>query len=165
MKNTHRVLMGRILQEKKDIHLVIEKIERLIKIAKTSNDDAYFDAVALNLHGFYTGVERIFKDIAKTIDNESPSRSDWHKQLIFQMSADIPGVRPKVITTKTRYCLDEYRSFRHVVRNVYTFSFRFSRLTELAEESRSCYQNVFNDLDSFVEFLKELDEDDNEQAN
>jgi len=125
----------------------------------TNNDDAYYDAVALNLHGFYTGVERIFSDIAKTIEKDFPEDFDWHRQLLLQMSADIPDIRPKAIEIETRHCLDEYRSFRHVVRNVYTFHFRFSRLNELASESRACYEKIFKDLDGFIAFLKKLDDD------
>ncbi|NJL59681.1 MAG: hypothetical protein HC887_08600 [Desulfobacteraceae bacterium] len=72
------------------------------------------DGAALNLHGFYTGVENIFEDIARYLDGDIPKGADWHKQLLLQLSAEIPAVRPRVICQETRFCLEEYRSFRHI---------------------------------------------------
>jgi hypothetical protein len=73
--------------------------------------------------------------------------------LTLQMSADSGELRPPVIYTETRYCLDEYRGFRHIVRNVYSFHFKASRLEELANGVRTCYQLVEKDLNSFNDFL------------
>jgi hypothetical protein len=72
------------------------------------------------------------------------------------MSAEIPEIRIPVIRQETKHCLEEYRAFRHVVRNVYTFRFRFSRIEELVSEVRACYEAVFSDLNNFALFLKEL---------
>ena len=36
--------------------------------------------------------------------------------------AEVPGVRPPVLSQETRERLDRYRGFRHVVRNVYTYN-------------------------------------------
>ena len=68
-------------------------------------------------------------------------------------------MRPAVISLETRYCLDEYRGFRHVVRNVYTFTLRPGRLQELVSELRPCYQAVERDLSDFVNFLQGLSEE------
>ena len=59
-------------------------------------------------------------------------------------------------TQETRYRLDEYRGFRHVVRNVYVFNLRPARLQELATQLRGCYQDVARDLDNFAAFLAQL---------
>jgi hypothetical protein len=37
------------------------------------------------------------------------------------MTLDIEGIRPAVLSKETASILDEYRSFRHVVRNIYGF--------------------------------------------
>jgi hypothetical protein len=39
------------------------------------------------------------------------------------MTTEILPLRPAVISDETREALDEYRGFRHVVHNVYTFKF------------------------------------------
>lgn len=35
-------------------------------------DDLYLDGIALNLHGFYSGIERLFERIAVLVDNNLP---------------------------------------------------------------------------------------------
>jgi hypothetical protein len=46
----------------------------------------------------------------------------------------------------------------NVVRNVYTFNFRSSRLQELTTELRSCFEHANQDLISFSQFLHRLTE-------
>jgi hypothetical protein len=77
------------------------------------------------------------------------------------MAAEVGSIRPPVIGERTRDCLDEYRGFRHVVRNVYTFNLRSARLEELTSGLSDCYHSVEGDLISFTEFLEQLamDED------
>lgn len=153
----YAALSGRIQQQRADLHFVISRAESLLEKAQRSSDDGYIDGAALNLHGFYTGVESIFEDIARTVDGDLPQGHDWHKRLLLQMSAEIPEIRIPVIRQETKHCLEEYRAFRHVVRNVYTFRFRLSRIEELVSEVRACYESVFSDLENFALFLKELD--------
>jgi hypothetical protein len=45
---------------------------------KQSGDEFYLDSVALNLHSFYTALERVFELIATTIDQEKPQGENWH---------------------------------------------------------------------------------------
>jgi hypothetical protein len=51
-----------------------------------TGDDDYWDGVALNLHGFYTGVEQIFENIARTIDGGLPSGAEWHTSLVHELA-------------------------------------------------------------------------------
>lgn len=155
--NCYAALSGRIQQQRADLHYVVSRAENLLEKAQRNSDDGYLDGAALNLHGFYTGVESIFEDIARTVDGDLPQGHDWHKRLLLQMSAEIPDIRIPVIRPETKHCLEEYRAFRHVVRNVYTFRFRSSRIEELVSEARACYEAVFSDLENFSLFLKELD--------
>jgi hypothetical protein len=41
-------------------------------------------AVAYDLHGFYTGIERVFESIADTIDDHMPTGQTWHKDLLVE---------------------------------------------------------------------------------
>ncbi|MCS7220275.1 MAG: hypothetical protein RML36_00235 [Anaerolineae bacterium] len=152
-------LAGRVQQTLADLERVVHRAEALLEKAKRTGDDGYLDGVALNLHGFYTGIERIFEDIARETEEGIPTGPDWHQSLLLQMSAEIPGTRPPVITQETRYCLDEYRSFRHLVRNIYAFHLRSDRLEELAEGLRACYEIVARDLKAFIGFLEHLNRD------
>ena len=121
-----------------------------------SGDDGYRDGVALNLHSFYSGAERIFEDIARTIDRNLPSEPDWHIGILVQMSVEVSELRPPVISSDVRYALDEYRGFRHVVRNVYAFNFRPSRLKELVDGLPVCFTSLRQDLLVFAAFLESL---------
>ncbi len=159
MNTDYRALAGRISQTLADLDRVVARAELLMQKAAASNDDAYLDGVALNLHGFYTGVERIFEDVARTLEKTIPSGFNWHRDLLLQMSAEITSVRPAVIGSDTRHCLDEYRGFRHVVRNIYAFNLKFSRLQELTGQLKACYQLVTSDMNRFSEFLERLSEE------
>jgi hypothetical protein len=41
----------------------------------------------------------------------------------MQMADEVLNVRPAVISEEVRQWLDDYRGFRHIVRNVYTYKF------------------------------------------
>ncbi|MFN8490072.1 MAG: hypothetical protein U0350_20965 [Caldilineaceae bacterium] len=156
MKPQYAALVGRINQAMLDLERVVNRAELLLNKARQNNDDGYLDGVALNLHGFYTGVETIFEDIARNVEGTIPIGPNWHQELLLQMSAELSALRPAVISNETRYCLDEYRGFRHVVRNVYTFNLRSGRLQQLSEEVHACYDRVKRDLASFTQFLEQL---------
>jgi hypothetical protein len=156
MKTHIAPLIGRIHQALNDLERVVVRTRLLLDKAIKTDDDGYLDGVALNLHGFYAGVERIFEDIGRTLERSLPEGATWHQDLLLQMSAEIPSVRPAVISLNTRYCLDEYRGFRHVVRNIYTFNLRGSRMRELAKELPACYVALQDELGKFINFLEQL---------
>lgn len=156
MNGEYAALGNRTEQKLDDVERVVARAEQLLKQAQVNGDDGYLDGVALNLHGFYAGVESIFEDIARNIDGAIPDGPDWHRALLLQMSGKTQGIRPSVIRYETRVCLDEYRRFRHIVRNVYTFNLRPSRLQELTEELRACFEDIKEDLALFALFLDEL---------
>jgi hypothetical protein len=149
-------LAGRIRGYLDELKKVVEPAKLLSVKAVKSGDDGYWDGVALNLHNFYSGTERIFEDIARTIDGNIPSGSDWHIGLLVQMAAESADRRPPVISSEVRYALDEYRGFRHVVRNVYAFNFRPSRLKELVDGLPVCFYSLRQELLAFTQFLESL---------
>jgi len=153
----YTALAGRIVESIVELKHVVNRTLHLCDKATRTSDDDYWDGVALNLHGFYVGIEHIFEDIARTFDDSLPSGAEWHRDLLLQMSADLSEIRPPVIDRATRHCLDDYRGFRHVVRNVYTFNLRPARLKALVATLPDCFQNVSASLDEFADFLKQLE--------
>jgi hypothetical protein len=147
-------LAGRIHASLEDVKLTINRAIMLAEKGHRSGDDDYWDGVALNLHGFYNGVEHIFEDIARTLDGGLPSGAEWHTSLLRQMTVELEGLRPAVIAIKTRKSLDEYRGFRHIVRNVYAFNLRPARLEELVNDAPDCLANLTADLLAFADFLE-----------
>lgn len=152
-------LVAQIEEELADIERVVLRTERLTEKALRTGDDGYWDAVALNLHGVYTSAEKIFEAIARATGEGVPQSSDWHKALLLQMSGEIKDVRPAVIRRQTRYCLNEYLGFRHIVRNVYTTNLRPARLQELVDELAECHDRFVQDINRFITFLNQLDDE------
>jgi len=152
----YAALASRIRIALQDVNHNVRRALDLSVKARTSGDDGYWDGVALNLHGFYTGVEHVFEDIARTLEQSIPSGSGWHVDLLTQMSGEIEGVRPAVILQTTRNALDEFRGLRHVVRNVYAFNLRSARLNELILNLPDCFNAVQSDLLDFAQFLESV---------
>ncbi|MFH1146290.1 MAG: hypothetical protein V1736_01115 [Pseudomonadota bacterium] len=159
MKTDYVALAGRISEWLLDLARLVDRAESLLDKGQRTGDDGYLDGVALNLHGFYAGVEHMFEDIARILEKSVPEGAEWHRDLLLQMSAKVSNIRPAVISRQTRYCLDEYRGFRHVVRNVYTFNLKPARLTELTKQLRDCYEGLNRDINDFAGFLQTLSQD------
>ncbi len=121
MTGQYGAVSGRIRQELPALARVAQRAESSLAEARRG-DDRYVDAAALNLHAFYSGLERLFELVARQVDDASPQGSNWHTELLAQMAAPVSGIRPAVISEGLLGRLDRYRGFRHVVRNVYTYN-------------------------------------------
>lgn len=154
--NDYPALASRIRESLSELEPVAARAVSLAEKGVVTGDDGYWDGVALNLHGFYTGVEHIFEDIARTIDDSVPEGTHWHRDLLMQMAAELANRRPAVVARDTRRCLDEFRGFRHVVRNLYTVQLRPSRMQELVAELGHCQELVARDLAAFALFLESI---------
>jgi hypothetical protein len=148
-------LAERVRDELVELERVIQRIQEGWRRARRFSDDFYLDSVALNLHGFYAGLERLFELIATVIDGRKPGGANWHQLLLQQMAAEIPGVRPAVISEKTLEILDEYRGFRHIVRNVYTFKFDPDKMQGLVTKAPGAYTRICAELRAFTDFLEQ----------
>lgn len=148
----------RIRRELADLEQVTSRSERALRASRASpaDQDLYLDAVALNLHDFYTGLERIFRHIATAVDGEVPESDEWHRKLLNQMSHEIPQVRPQVLSAETAQSLDEYLRFRHVVRNIYAFAFDPDRIEPLVTRLPATFARVRTELLAFADFLAQL---------
>ena len=148
-------LAGRVRDNLSEVDTVLQRIKEGWQRCLSSSDDYYLDGVALNLHGLYSGLERIFELVAEVIDGEKPAGENWHLSLLQQMSNDIPGVRPAVISEKSFDLLNEYRGFRHVVRNVYTYRFDPEKIGRLVGKAPEMFDRVRAELLAFSDFLEE----------
>ena len=136
---------------------MVERTGRIWQQALVSPDDYYVDATALNLHGFYAGLERLLEIIAEGVDQAKPAGAHWHDDLLRQMAAEVPGVRPPVLSQETRQRLDRYRGFRHVVRNVYTYNLDPEQIGMLVKQLAPTMARVSQELAAFADFLEQMD--------
>ncbi|MGK7905413.1 MAG: hypothetical protein AB4352_29215 [Hormoscilla sp.] len=156
MTKPYQVLTGRIRQELADLEIIVNRAERAMTAATKSsseNKDLFIDSVALSLHDFYTGLERIFSQIATVVDGSMPAGREWHRDLLNQMGIAWSDLRPQVLSTETISFLDEYRRFRHVVRNVYAFEFELQRIEPLIGRLRQSFTQTQSELLVFADFL------------
>jgi hypothetical protein len=151
-------LAMRIRNELPEIEHTLKRAVGGIKRAKETGDDYYLDGVALNLHSFYSGIERIFELIAVNVDDSRPEGENWHQTLLKQMAEEMTDVRPAVISDSVRLGFDEYRGFRHIVRNVYTYKFDSARIEKLTEKAGPLFARLREELQAFADFLEASDE-------
>jgi hypothetical protein len=113
----------------------------------------YIDSVALNLHSFYNGLERIFAIIARQLDTTFPSGEHWHRDLLEQMSREMPEERPAVLSPHTVALLNDFLAFRHLIRSLYAFELDVERLRYLVDRLPEALSHAKGDLESFCRLL------------
>lgn len=163
MKSPYLALSARISKELQELERVVERCLDIWSQSEASGDDRYLDGVALNLHSFYTGLERIFELVIAELDQAVPTGSAWHQQLLRQAATPIPQLRPVLITDATRDALDRYRGFRHVVRNIYAFEMDREQIAPLVRDLRAVYASARSDLLRFADALTQLGDSDTER--
>jgi hypothetical protein len=92
------------------------------------------NSVALNLHSFYNGLERVMELVALEIDGGTLGGEAWHAELLRQVAMEVPSVRPAMVSPDSSQQLDEYRKFRHRVRNTYATQLDPARMEYLIED-------------------------------
>jgi hypothetical protein len=117
MKKLYEEMVERIRGEASDLDRLVKRALMAWNQCKklSREQEVYIDSVALNLHGFYSGLEHIFELIARHVDENIPSGDLWHRDLLMQMSQEQKDLRPAVISTASFSSLDELRRFRHLV--------------------------------------------------
>lgn len=159
MRETYRAVAGRIRRDLEDVAEVVDRVEAIWERYEANADPYYVDAVALNLHDVYAGLERLFEVIARRIDQSVPDGPRWHEELLDQMASEIPSTRPSVFSSETRRRLDPYRGFRHVVRNVYTIDFDPEQMKPLVHRLPDVHGAVERELRAFADTLERIAED------
>jgi hypothetical protein len=159
VSNLYETLVERIHGEVTDLEQVIERAGRGWSLARkaSAEQDAYVDSVALNLHSFYSGLEKLFELIARHIDRKLPDGETWHRDLLQQMAHDVPSVRPAVISRESAGAIDEFRRFRHLVRNVYTLNLVPEKMEGLMQALPELWPRLRGELLAFADYLEVLD--------
>ena len=120
------------------------------------DSDLLIDSAALSLHDFYVGLERLFEYVAVSVDGSAPSGPERHRELLRQMSVELPGLRPAVLAQDTVRLLDEFLRFRHVVHSVYAFELDVVRVGGLVADLPAAFARARSDLEAFAVFLESV---------
>jgi hypothetical protein len=152
----YRSTAARVRQELPDLDRAAQRALQAWSLASRSTDDLYVDAAALNIHGFYAGLERVFVFIGERIDGSLPSGPTWHQDLLRQMTAELPRVRAAVVDADLFPALDRYRGFRHVVRNVYAYALDPKLVGTLVNDLAQTAKRVHTGLQRFANELETI---------
>lgn len=115
----------------------------------------FYENLALKLHNFYTGCERIFRTVATELDGSMPEGFDWHRRLLERMGTAGED-RPALLAAETVRELREFLAFRHVVRNIYGFELDVTRVKHLVLRYPAVWQHVEADVLQFIAWLTTL---------
>ncbi len=105
-----RALMASCLA---DAHMAIARL------ATNAEDRAVAALAAVALHGWYTGLECALERVARQLDGDVPTGARWHRELLTQMSIDVPQVRPAILPAGALPLLTELLGFRQLFRHAY----------------------------------------------
>ena len=152
-KNEAQLLISEITNELNKIEQIYLDLKNQVLLKSTRER---VESMALRMHNIYTGLERIFQLIAHDLNGKIPEGFDWHRQLLHQMSLDLTNIRPPLIKSENLPFLRDLLAFRHVVRYSYGFELIPQKVKKLAKETIQKYPKVKKDLESFIEFLKTL---------
>ncbi len=142
--------LDRLTRLDAEMRRVEDEIER-----DPSHAPLFHESLALKLHNFYTGCERIFQLIASEINGGVPSSFDWHRRLLERMASEREG-RIAVISPETAALLAEFLAFRHIVRNLYGFELDPARVGALAARQPAVWRRAESEIRQFAAWLREL---------
>jgi hypothetical protein len=111
---------------------------------------------AISLHQIYTALETTFERICRTLEGSLPVGADGHKALLVDMGADLPGLRPPVLSEPSVDGLRELLRFRHFVRNAYVLAWDRARIADVFDRAETVWPRVKVDMEAFVAFLDDL---------
>ncbi|MCG6896899.1 MAG: antitoxin [Thiocapsa sp.] len=119
-----------------DIEDELAKLEQLAQVFATAREKldlppaeiSVYDrgAIGYLLHNFYNGCENMFRRIAAFFENDVGTDT-WHADLLRRMKLRVEGYRPAVIDDELYRLLQDFRGFRHVFRNAYSFELDWER--------------------------------------
>ena len=127
----------------------------------TSTPDGFeLRAVGSILHDVYGGAEGICQHIAKEIDRRVPVGTNWHRDLLDQITQPLAKTRPAVLQPETAGSLEKYRAFRHVFRNIYSPKLDWIQMKPLLDNATPTIDTFAADIEQFMAFLRLMTGDD-----
>lgn len=163
-KKQFAVVKARLISEMENIESLKEELrrkgwlenQRRAKAALAKADSFVLRGLASVFHDFYTAVEKIMEIVAREIDEKMPAGNNWHRDLLRQMTLDVASVRPCLFSAATAEMLDEFRSFRHVFRNVYGFNLSAERLYSLLLRFPQTAGRVEEEVKAFIRTMEKV---------
>ncbi len=116
--------------------------------------DIELDSLAVLLHSFYNGVERILVLISKdseTFANIEQMTANWHQSLLLSYNSDDNSQRFSLPEELTNRLLD-YLKFRHMFRHAYSFELKWTRMQHLVAGLNQAFIDFLSTLKGYYNF-------------
>lgn len=134
--------LPKIRYEIAQIEELLSSYSPLLQVAVARTPDlTEVTALAAVLHSFYNGIENIFGIVAKEIDQHFPGGTNWHRDLLDQMTR-ATDKRAAVIDKSESEILIEYLSFRHFFRHSYSFHLDWDQMRALVTGMSSNWKTI-----------------------
>ncbi|MBI2388507.1 MAG: hypothetical protein HYV09_02720 [Deltaproteobacteria bacterium] len=123
------------------------------RLLLTPDDHAVLALAAVSLHGWYTALEAVLERVARQLDGGVPAGHRWHREILTQLSVEVPTVRPAVLPSALTQHLADLLAFRHFFRHAYGVLLDGVRLEGKLRVLASVGPQVDEALDRFDTFL------------
>ena len=150
------LLEVRLRKELMNLEKLVEELKTITRMRELKVDSVRLRACASILHDFYSGIEKMFINIARETDRTVPLGEGWHRELLEQMTLDIPAIRPAVFGPELTAQLQQYLSFRHRFRNLYGYELEWGKMEELINNMDSTLKRLKDSMESLLEVLAEI---------
>lgn len=143
----------RLEDEIATIARVINILQEALAQANTASPILLTPALASYTENFYSGCEKLAERIAVELDGGLPSGSNWHEQLLLQMSESGGQGRPPLFEQSLTRSLGEYRRFRHRVRHLYNFDLDDQKVLTMAQQVPATFAEIQQAVEVFGGWL------------
>jgi type I restriction-modification system DNA methylase subunit len=125
-------------------------VKPLLDLCKIREPDIIeMTAAAQVLHSFYNGVESVIVLFFKYKDEKLPNDIRWHKTL-FEMAFGSNSNNIRIIRDDIKKKLENYLSFRHLIRHSYSSELDWNRMGPLIKEIESIWEIIKTDFEVFI---------------
>jgi len=142
----------------RNISICLKRRKRWSEFIQLQAKDIIADSIGACLHSAYSGIEKIFKIIAKEVDHHLPDGQRWLRELLELMNSDVPGIRQAVISQETFNYIEELMLFRHAFRNLYVHSIVPKKIIDLCDHLNRVWPRFQSEINQFISFLEALHE-------
>ncbi|MHB8917114.1 MAG: ribonuclease toxin HepT-like protein [Desulfocucumaceae bacterium] len=85
------LLEVRLRKEIENLEKLVEELKTITKTRDLKVNSIRIRACASILHDFYSGIEKMFINIARETDRTVPREEGWHRELLEQMTLEHTG--------------------------------------------------------------------------
>jgi len=155
MKERIAILKSEIDRDYKRLTVLFHRFDKSYSEFLSSDEYSKLVESAYYVSQIYSGFESIFKNIARTFENNI-EQDTWHKSLLERISLDIEGIRPALLSEESFQCLNELRAFRHFFRHAYGIDIHKEKFKIVADKVAVIQDISKGEVAKFIDFLNQL---------